>query len=72
MSKYGMTKEEYDIWINLSNENTVPPEGWIEFAWEEPDLFQYKGYKYGWFPNLKVAKAYFAAYGINFYYEETV
>jgi hypothetical protein len=67
-----MSQEEYQLWLKTKHLPEDPPEGWIEFAWEEPDLFRYKGYKYGWFPNERVAKAYFAAYGIDFYYEETV
>jgi hypothetical protein len=62
-----MSKEEYEIWLKVKHLPTDPPTGWIEFAWENWD----GGYSYMYFPNEKVAKAYFSAHKINDYYLET-
>jgi len=66
MSKYGMTKEEYEIWSK--SDPWEPVDGWVEYSWEHGVV----GVSYCFFPNEKVAKAYFAAHGIVNYYQETV
>jgi hypothetical protein len=64
MSKYGMSQEEYKVFVNSDE----PPEGWLTYSWE----VGFVGLEEMWFPNEKVAKAYFAANGIISYYLETV
>ena len=63
MSKYGMTKEEYDVWLEAEE----VPSGWKLYSWEVTSFTSS-----GCFPSDKVAKAYFAAKNINDYYQETV
>ena len=64
-----MTKEEYEIWSSKDPWNHV--EGWLEYSWENWNDGDFD-YAYMYFPNEKVAKAYFAAHKITNYYLETV
>lgn len=69
MSKYGMSQKDYKVW---SEKDPWQPYGdWLEYSWENWVNGDFD-YAYMYFPNERVAKAYFAAHKITNYYLETV
>jgi len=64
MSKYGMTKEEFELFKGEARFN--PPEDWVTYGWVEvfDDYPETKN-----FPSEKVAKAYFSALQITDFYK---
>jgi hypothetical protein len=64
MSKYGMSKEEYELFKLEAQVN--PPETWVAYGWND-NFFNEPDIKH--FPNDRVAKAYFAAMKENNYYK---
>jgi len=70
MSKYGMTKEEYEVWNK--KDKSEPYLDWVEYCWEDHRVYSESSFIYCYFPSDKVAKAYFAANQIVDYYQETV
>jgi len=71
MCKYGLTKEEWKIYEEACQRSEVPDD-WIDYSWDMINEYGELETVGNWFPNEKVAKAYFAAYGITNYYLETV
>jgi hypothetical protein len=64
MSKYGMTREDYELF--KSKAQIDPPEHWVSYGWNSnfDDEVEIKH-----FPNDLVARAYFASIQENNYYK---